>query len=160
MTIPTILFVDDEPKVHDGIRRTLRHRQNSWQLLFASDGAQALDMVLTQPVHVVVTDIAMPGMDGEGLIRHLYDEFPDLAIIILSGYWTPPVSKARVGPGIRFLPKPTTPQHLETAIAAAIADMRLIELALPPEHHLAINRPSEDGAPADWVAKLDSDPGL
>ena len=124
-------------------------------MLFADDGQAALEILLREPVDVVVTDIAMPVIDGEGLIRRLYDDFPDLPIVVLSGWWSVDKALARVGPWIRFLSKPVAVSVLEASILEALADLRLTELETPPVSHLPPNRPAGEVAGGDWVSTLD-----
>jgi len=133
MTAPVILFVDDEPNVLSGIRRGLRKMVGHWTMLYATSGQQALDLLLTQPVAVVVTDIAMPVMDGETLIRRLYDDFPHVAVVVLSGHWNQRTSDMRVGPNVRFLSKPVSATTLAATITQALRDACLADpqAALP-----------------------------
>ena len=92
MTVPVILFVDDDPNVLSGIRRSLHGLSGHWSMLFATSGGEALDILGRQTVSVLVTDIAMPGMNGETLIRQLYHDHPNLAVVVLSGVWSAAVS--------------------------------------------------------------------
>ncbi|OJX81285.1 response regulator [Magnetospirillum sp. 64-120] len=131
MTAPVILFVDDEPNVLSGIRRGLHKMEGHWTMLYATSGQQALDMLLTQPVAVVVTDIAMPAMDGETLIRRLYDQFPHVAVVVLSGHWTQQTSDLRVGPSVRFLSKPVNSAILTATIVQALRDACLVDPQAP-----------------------------
>lgn len=143
MVAPVILFVDDEPHVLSGIRRGLHKMEGHWTLLYATSGQQALDLLLTQPVAVVVTDIAMPMMDGETLIRRLYDEFPHVAVVVLSGHWSRQTSDLRVGPNVRYLSKPVSSAILTATIAQALRDACLADPDAP--------LPGVPGSSADYV---------
>lgn len=155
----SILFVDDEPHVRAAIRRSLHDRAEDWELLFAANGAEALDLMAERPVHVVVTDIAMPVMDGKTLLTQLYDRFPEVAAVVLSGHWTPDVSHRQLGPGIRFLSKPVTTEVLVAAICEAARDARiaLFDASAAP----AKPRASTAGDPAvddaNWVNLVERD---
>ena len=59
-----ILFVDDEPKILMGLRRSLRCYRGEWEMCFAEGGGAALEQCAQGPFDVVVSDARMPGMDG------------------------------------------------------------------------------------------------
>lgn len=84
--LPVILFVDDDPNVLNGLRRMLAPQRERWNMLFATDGADALRIVSTTPVDVIVADIRMPGMDGATLLRHVRNTHPSTLRLVLSGY--------------------------------------------------------------------------
>ncbi|MDX2056641.1 MAG: response regulator, partial [Gemmatimonadales bacterium] len=69
MTSPTrLLFVDDEPRILDGLRRMLRDHRETWDMVFVSGGDAALAALDDQPFDVVVSDMKMPGMSGVELL--------------------------------------------------------------------------------------------
>lgn len=80
-----VLFVDDEANVLNGIRRMLHGKRDKWDLLFASGGAEALELMATRPVDVLVTDMRMPGMDGSQLLEQVLTRYPRTMRIVLSG---------------------------------------------------------------------------
>src|ERR1700753_96026 len=59
-----VLFVDDEPKVLEGLRSRLQPLMGKWQMTFVDSGADALSRFEHTPQDVIVSDISMPGMDG------------------------------------------------------------------------------------------------
>lgn len=129
MTRPAVLFVDDEPNVLEGIRRALRGYAEKWECLFARDGAEALEVLASRPVRVVVTDIAMPMMDGRTLIAQMYDSFPEVVTLVLSGHWTQAISARQLGPAVRFLGKPISRDRLIAAIREALGEAALPDWA-------------------------------
>jgi YesN/AraC family two-component response regulator len=80
-----ILFVDDEPRVLQGIQRGLRGMRAEWETEFANSGAEALETMAQAPFDVVITDMRMPGMDGAQLLDLVKARFPRTVRIILSG---------------------------------------------------------------------------
>jgi putative nucleotidyltransferase with HDIG domain len=82
-----VLFVDDEPRVLQSIRRDLSLLELDWETRFVQDGATALEVLATDPApfHVIVTDMRMPGMNGEHLLKHVQDRHPDIIRIVLTG---------------------------------------------------------------------------
>ena len=81
----TILLVDDE----DGIRRVLGEilRRNGYQVLLASHGQEAMDLLRNKSgsVHLVLTDLMMPVMDGWALIHEVRNQWPGRPIVAMSG---------------------------------------------------------------------------
>jgi DNA-binding response OmpR family regulator len=78
-----ILVVDDDRDVRDLLSAVLR--TGGYEVLHASDGAEALRMVFEQRPHLIITDVGMPGMDGWAFVQRLR-EFSQTPVIMLSGY--------------------------------------------------------------------------
>ncbi len=131
---------------------------DEWEVLFAANGREALDVMSERRVDVVVTDIAMPVMDGEALITHLYDNFPDVVPLVLSGHWTAAMSNRRVGPSIRFLAKPISNDDLVAAIRDAIAEARLTSYSQVKAAPSPLDRAAQPHADeTNWVNEVDKD---
>ena len=81
-----ILFVDDEPMVLKGLQRTLRKMRNEWEIAFASNGKEALDILDAHAMDVIVTDLRMPEIDGAQLLTEVKKRHPRVVRIILSGH--------------------------------------------------------------------------
>lgn len=81
----SLLFVDDEPDVLEGLENRLHPSRRFWPARFASSGAEALAMLREAPADVVISDMRMPGMDGAQLLAQIRSEFPGTLRIILSG---------------------------------------------------------------------------
>ncbi|HEY4481440.1 MAG TPA: response regulator, partial [Candidatus Brocadiaceae bacterium] len=81
----SIIFVDDELKVLQGLQRMLRSMRHEWDMKFATSGQKALDMLSKSPFDVIVTDMRMTGMDGAQLLREVMKRYPGVVRIILSG---------------------------------------------------------------------------
>lgn len=77
-----ILFVDDEPKVLEALKKALKGMRNDWTLTFCKGGAEAINVLATQPVDVLVADLRMPDIDGASLLKHAQQEHPDTVRII------------------------------------------------------------------------------
>ena len=63
-----VLFVDDEPRILEGLRRMLRPQRHEWEMAFAPGGEAALAMMEASPFDVIVSDMRMPGIDGAALL--------------------------------------------------------------------------------------------
>ncbi|WP_085372293.1 HDOD domain-containing protein [Magnetospirillum sp. ME-1] len=126
MALPTILFVDDEKGVLDGLRRSLYGQRNEWNMRFALGGDEALSILEAQPIDVVITDMRMPGMDGAALLDRVRTLQPETARIVLSGFSEREAIFRTVGPAHQYYVKPCPPQVLVEAIRRALGVRRTL----------------------------------
>jgi len=99
----TVLVVEDDPSVGELIAEMLRLR--GYTVLHAADGEEALRLVesrLGEPIHLLLTDMAMPHMGGNMLARRLRAIHPSLKVLFVSGDSEDVIIEA----GMPFLPKP------------------------------------------------------
>jgi putative nucleotidyltransferase with HDIG domain len=116
-----IVFVDDEARVLDGIRRMLRSFRHEWSCTFFSNGSQALEFLASSHVDVLVSDMRMPGMDGAMLLRRVQQDFPYVIRVILSGQSENEAVLRSVGPAHQYLTKPCNADELRDVIARSCA---------------------------------------
>jgi CheY-like chemotaxis protein len=109
----TVLLVEDEDSVRQLVRETLESR--GYHLLEAANGKDALALAAAypDPIHLVITDVVMPGLSGHELAQQLLAARPTLKVLYLSGYAqeafsTPAAAEAQK----TFLQKPFTLQSL------------------------------------------------
>jgi DNA-binding NtrC family response regulator len=109
----TVLFVDDDGVVLRSIARGLL--DEPYNMCFAKSGEEALEILRRQEVHVLVTDMRMPGMDGAELLKIVTKEYPNIIKMVLSGYTsTTALMKTIHQEGVfRFIPKPWNLQEGE-----------------------------------------------
>ncbi|MBS2012970.1 MAG: HDOD domain-containing protein [Deltaproteobacteria bacterium] len=81
----SVLFVDDEPRVLEGLQALLRKHRKSWEMSFAAGGEEALARLAERPFDVVVTDLRMPRVDGMSVLQHLVERYPHTMRVVLSG---------------------------------------------------------------------------
>jgi diguanylate cyclase (GGDEF)-like protein/PAS domain S-box-containing protein len=79
-----LLIVDDEESVIASLKRLLR--RGGYRIHAARSGPEALDLLATQPVQVILSDQRMPGMSGTELLARVKDLYPDTVRMVLSGY--------------------------------------------------------------------------
>lgn len=110
-----ILVVDDEAKIRDILRDILSHAR--YDVLLAKDGEQALSLVESNPVDLVLLDLVMPGMDGMTVLKRMGTLNPLLPVLIISAHGNIPkaVEATRLG-AVDFIEKPINMQHLLTRI--------------------------------------------
>ncbi len=117
----SLLFVDDEPKVLQGLERQLRSLRHEWDLHFAQGGPQALEFLAVTPVDVIVSDMMMPGMDGAELLTEVMKRHPRVVRLVLSGHSEREGVLRLVGPAHQYLSKPCTAEELRAVIGRALA---------------------------------------
>lgn len=90
-TMPRILFVDDEEDISGEVAEWLRRK--GYRVTTVGDGWEALKLHESRAADVVITDLLMPGMGGDELIRRLRRSQPHLPILVMTGHTT--VGEAR-----------------------------------------------------------------
>ena len=116
----TVLVVDDEEAV-----RRLAVRMLTWtgyQAIEARHGREALAAIEqhASPIHLVLTDIKMPGMNGRELGRHVEQRWPGKPILYMSGFASEVFQGGLLEPGAPFLAKPFTQEDLATKVRALL----------------------------------------
>jgi len=114
-----VLFVDDEPRILEGLRRMLRVQRQEWEMAFAPSGEAALALMEASPFDVIVSDMRMPEMDGATLLTKVRDRFPQVVRIVLSGHTELSTALRVVPVAHQFLAKPCDAGTLRVAIERA-----------------------------------------
>lgn len=112
-----ILFVDDNNNVISGLQRLLRPYREQWQLFFAHSGAQALDIMQQNPIDLIVSDMMMPEMRGDELLKKVAELYPSTVRMILSGYANDETLKNALAVAHQYLSKPCSADVLREAIS-------------------------------------------
>ena len=101
-----VLFVDDEEKVLRSLERGLL--DEPYNKLFAKSSNEALEILQRDEVHVIVTDMRMPGMTGLEFLRTVKKQYPHIVRMVLSGYTqiTTILTAINQGEIFRFIAKP------------------------------------------------------
>ncbi len=115
-----VLFVDDEHFTLAAITRLLY--KQTYNRYFATSGQEALEIMAAQPIHVIVSDMRMPGIDGLKLLALVKDQYPDTIRLVLSAYSQTSMLLPCINTGeiFRFITKPLDVDELKTAIDDAI----------------------------------------
>jgi len=117
----TLLFVDDEPRVLQGLQRQLRPMRMEWDMNFVESGQRALEFMATHPVDIIVSDMMMPLMDGSQLLTEVLKRHPHTVRLVLSGHAEREAVLRLVGPAHQYLSKPCDADELRRAIVRAFA---------------------------------------
>ncbi len=115
-----VLFVDDETRILDGLRRNLQGQRQRWQMSFVDSAAAAMAALERDRFDVVVTDFRMPGMDGGQLLRIVQERWPDTSRLMLSGHTDAADLLDAMAVTHRFLDKPCERTLLVDAIEGAL----------------------------------------
>lgn len=120
---PSVLFVDDEPRILTSMRMLFRGR---YRMLFANSGDEALALVRQEPVDVIVSDQRMPNMTGIELFREIRKFNEQSMRILLTGYsdLNAIISSINEGEIFRFVNKPWNNDELKNTIAQAVTAAR------------------------------------
>jgi len=82
----TLMIVDDEERFLETTRKLLEKK--GFQVVTAGNGSEAMKMLYSREVHVVILDVKMPGKDGNTILREIKQLFPLVEVIMLTGHAT------------------------------------------------------------------------
>jgi diguanylate cyclase (GGDEF)-like protein/PAS domain S-box-containing protein len=116
-----LLLVDDEKPILNALERALR--PEGFHILSSTDPFEALDMLATHPVDVIVTDQRMPGMSGIELLRRVRQLHPEVVRIMLTAHADTQVTAAAINEGavFKFIFKPWSDEDLREVLREAFA---------------------------------------
>lgn len=114
-----VFLVEDESIVREGLRDNIPWQQYGYEFVGeASDGEMALPLIQKTKPDVLLTDIKMPFMDGLSLSKLVHQEFPDMKIIIISGYDDFEYARGAILVGAeQYLLKPITRAAMQKVLA-------------------------------------------
>lgn len=168
-----VLFVDDEQRILDGLRRMLRFRRGDWRMDFALGGEAALERVASESYHVVVTDMRMPGMDGVELLSRIQERSPESARVVLSGQTDSSLAARAARVAHQFLAKPSSPEAVCSVVdristlQSSVPDLALRQLVgrvdsvpvLPRHYDLLTELVSRPDVPPERISEImEADP--
>jgi HD-like signal output (HDOD) protein len=120
-----VMFVDDEPMVLKGIKRSLFN--TGWEIILANSGQQALDILSDTPVDCVISDMQMPGMNGAELLEKISELYPSTVRVVLSGHADKDMAAKASFVAHQWFSKPCSPDEIKKAIQR----IETIQQALP-----------------------------
>lgn len=123
----TVLIAEDEEPV-----RSLMARQpweEGYRTIEARDGGDALHLArLALPhLHLVITDVVMPNLDGRELGRRLALECPQVPVLFISAYMVGDIFRRDGPPGAAFLQKPFSAEDFQAAVRSLIQSAQRLE---------------------------------
>jgi two-component system cell cycle sensor histidine kinase/response regulator CckA len=122
-TPETILLVDDEPQVRAVIRDVLE--LGGYTVLEAGDGTEAakVEAGVAGPIHLLLTDVMMPGLSGPDLARRLTPRRPRMKVIYMTAFSFVDIANQQIGlePGVPILAKPFRVEVLTKKVRDVLA---------------------------------------
>ena len=122
-----VLFVDDEGNILKAVQRLLRNEP--WEVLTASRGSEALEILEQTPAQVVVSDQRMPEMSGVDLLQAIRERRPNVVRMMLTGYTEMNVAVEAINRGeiYRLITKPWNDEELKATLRQAFDHFDLKE---------------------------------
>src|ERR1700687_5726326 len=122
----TILVVDDEQANLDSLERIFSREGYGW--LLAARGPRAVEPLRSEPVDVILTDLMMPGMSGQELLRAVLAVAPDAEVVLMTAYGTVEAAVAAMKDGAYdFLTKPLKRHAVLKSVAQALEKRKLVQ---------------------------------
>jgi DNA-binding response OmpR family regulator len=116
-----VLIVDDDRDLLISLSEGLEVHAERFRVVTAGDGLAALDTLKEHPIDLVVTDLRMPRMDGLTLLMNIMDNYPEIPVIITTGYSTPQMKKTVMeGGAAEFIEKPFMIEDLARRIISVL----------------------------------------
>jgi DNA-binding NtrC family response regulator len=120
-----ILVVDDEKNIREGLGRVLE--LDGYRVFLAADGREGLKLVARGDIDLVISDLKMPGVSGEVLLKQTRNMYANLPVIILTGHGTVENSVQAMKDGAYdFLTKPINLEHFAILVKRALSNRELI----------------------------------
>jgi two-component system response regulator HydG len=118
----SLLVVDDTPNTLELLQRKLTSQ--GYQVYTSPDVAQAIKILESTPVDLVITDLKMPKVSGLDLVRHIRENLKDTEVMMITGYATieGAVKAIKVG-AEEYLPKPFTDEELFSAVRRVLSKL-------------------------------------
>jgi len=118
-----VLIIDDEDIVRISCQRILA--PEGYEVMTTQSAAEGLGILSDGPVDVVLTDLKMPDIDGMQVLKRIKEDWPDIEVIMITGYQTinTAVEAIKLG-AFDYIEKPFTPTAIVAAIEKAISHGR------------------------------------
>ena len=117
---PTILICDDEEGIRESFKLIL---EEGYDLKFATNGLEALEMLKTLSPHLMLLDIKMPKMHGMEILKQVKKLKPKLPVIIVTGYQSVEMSQEALKNGAAdYIPKPFDSKQITKVVSHIIGN--------------------------------------
>lgn len=114
----TILVVDDEEIIRDFLSEVLE----DYQVSVACDGDEAIEKLKARPYDLIITDLRMPHVPGEEVVKFARDTYPGAKVVVISGYSSlSTVSQSVSNGACAFLSKPFSIKELLQTVTTALS---------------------------------------
>lgn len=126
-----LMIVDDERRIRQGIALSCDWEElGIGEVIQAENGLDAYQKLKAGPVHIVLSDIVMPEIDGLMLSEIVHREFPDVLFYLLTGYSEFEYARRALQNGVRdYILKPSEDEEVYAVMKDAVAELRRRDLA-------------------------------
>lgn len=116
-----VVLIDDETLIVEGLRKVVRWKDYGCEVVAtAEDAARGAEAIREYRPHILFTDIRMPGQDGLTMLAGLRSEFPEMQVIVLTGFRDFSYAQEAIRLGVtRFLLKPSKMDEIQEALKSA-----------------------------------------
>ncbi len=112
---PLILICDDEEGIRESFKLIL---EDNYELKFAKDGMEALDLLDSISPRLMLLDIKMPKMHGMDILKKVKNKKPNLPVVIVTGYQSVEMASDAIKNGAAdYIPKPFETKHIQKIVA-------------------------------------------
>lgn len=116
-----VLVIDDEAIVRVSCERVLT--PEGYDVVVTSRGDEAIELLERESFDIVLTDLKMPDMDGLEVLRTIKQRWPDIQVIIITGYGTISTAVQAIKLGAyEYIEKPFTPEDILKVVREALKD--------------------------------------
>ncbi len=116
-----VVIADDDQSLLLSLKEGLEKYKDTFSVTLAGDGLIAKKAVEKTPISLVVADLKMPKMDGFTLLSFIIENYPEIPVIVMTGYGTPQMEKmAKEGGAISYIEKPFNIEELARNIMTAL----------------------------------------
>jgi two-component system response regulator YesN len=156
-----VMIVDDEPEIRQGLKLKVDWGSIGLRIAGeASNGLEALERLSAEPIDIVITDMNMPVMDGMSFLDACHEQYPELRLIVITGYEDFHYAKAAIRNQARdYLLKPVARKELTDTLVnvkneldkerksqdqAALTQWRLSQYYLEMKEHFIVHLVKEE----------------
>lgn len=120
-----VVVIDDEPVVCESCKRILERA--GYLVETFTNSKEALERVSQEIFDAAIVDLKMPDIDGMELLRRIKQEYPEIMVVMITGYSTVDTAVQAMKMGaFDYVPKPFTPDELEIVVKNALEKKRLL----------------------------------
>jgi CheY-like chemotaxis protein len=130
LLVKTILLIDDDEFILFGLSKAIGACDRPAEVVTAHHGKEAVDILSSRPVDLIVTDLKMPVMNGYELVEYVNRHFPLLPVYVMTGDYLPDVKpRFRTAQVSEFVSKPFSFKQLAVDIVTRILPANRAALA-------------------------------
>lgn len=119
-----VLIVDDSTMLLNYLESSFVQYEDKFEAIFAKDGMEAIEIIKSKDISLLVTDLQMPRIDGLGLLAYTHTYHPKIPCIVMSAHGTPAIIETLQSDILQFIEKPFTAEALTEAIMSALKEDR------------------------------------